>query len=80
MRAAVIRECGLRCCDPEHVKGSVIGVIDLDHVRELSDGGKPFDRANVLLRCRSCHSRKTKAIAAARMEADYWRRMAAEGH
>jgi 5-methylcytosine-specific restriction protein A len=30
-----------------------------DHVIELQDGGAPFDPANGLARCGSCHTRKT---------------------
>jgi 5-methylcytosine-specific restriction protein A len=32
-----------------------------DHIVELSDGGAPLDPANVMLRCPTCHGRKTAA-------------------
>jgi 5-methylcytosine-specific restriction protein A len=38
-----------------------------DHVVELRDGGAPFDRSNVMLRCGSSHTRKTIAERVARL-------------
>jgi len=72
-RAAVIRERGLRCEDKEHPPGQPITRLDLDHIVELSDGGAPLDRRNVILRCRSCHVRKTNQVKADRHEAEYWK-------
>ena len=50
------QECGARGC-------RVYG----DHVRELKDGGERLDPNNVLLRCASCHGRKTAAERARRL-------------
>jgi 5-methylcytosine-specific restriction enzyme A len=33
-----------------------------DHILELKDGGALLDEDNVLLRCGSCHGRKTAAV------------------
>ena len=59
--AAIIRERGRRCEDPacqspNHGAG---GKVYGDHVVELQDGGALLDPSNVMLRCASCHSRKT---------------------
>jgi len=43
------------CTDPDCGERRIFG----DHVVELQDGGAPLDPANVLLRCGSCHTRKT---------------------
>lgn len=79
LREAVIREVGYICQDKEHDARTTITVLDLDHIKEVSDGGAKFDRANVMLRCRSCHVRKTKAVAKARREREWWLARAAEG-
>jgi 5-methylcytosine-specific restriction endonuclease McrA len=50
--------------------------IDLDHERQLDDGGLPFDPNNVILLCRSCHVAKTHAEKRARMEREWWARQA----
>jgi len=42
-----------------------------DHIRELSDGGAPLDRANILLRGAACHGRKTAAERKRRATAIY---------
>lgn len=60
LRAQVIAIYGERCCDPHHDNTQPVTRIDLDHIKEVSDGGKPFDIGNVMLRCRRCHSIKTK--------------------
>ena len=39
----------------------------VDHIVELRDGGKPFDRAGLELLCPSHHVAKTAAARAARM-------------
>jgi 5-methylcytosine-specific restriction enzyme A len=39
-----------------------------DHIKELRDGGAPLDKANVMLRCGSCHGKKTAAARRARLE------------
>ena len=67
MLAYIIKARGRRCEDAEHDPSTPrIGVrIYGDHVRELRDGGAPLDPSNIMLRCASCHTRKT---AAARRE------------
>ena len=40
-----------------------------DHVHELKDGGAPLDEANIMLRCGSCHTRKTLEERAKRLAA-----------
>jgi 5-methylcytosine-specific restriction protein A len=40
-----------------------------DHIIELRDGGAPLDKTNVMLRCASCHTRKTAAERAKRLAA-----------
>jgi 5-methylcytosine-specific restriction enzyme A len=42
---------------------------DIDHIVPLSEGGAPFDRANVQGLCKPCHGRKTKADRARRRAA-----------
>jgi hypothetical protein len=67
--ASIIRQRGRRCEDPlcqtpNRAAGQrVYG----DHVVELKDGGALLDPKNVLLRCGSCHTRKTIAERAKRM-------------
>jgi 5-methylcytosine-specific restriction protein A len=73
-RAAVIRERGLRCQDKEHPPGQPVMTVDLDHIVELRDGGARLDRRNVMLRCRSCHVRKTQQARKDRLEREYWAR------
>ena len=58
--ARIIRVRGRRCEDPAHVglhdpKDRLFG----DHIVELRDGGELLDPSNVMLRCGSCHTRKT---------------------
>jgi 5-methylcytosine-specific restriction enzyme A len=65
----LIAERGRACQDPRckapHRRGiRVFG----DHIVELQDGGAPLDPDNVLLRCGSCHTRKTAAARAERMK------------
>ena len=38
-----------------------------DHVIEMRDGGAPFDKRNIMLRCGSSHTRKTAAERRRRM-------------
>ena len=45
---------GRRCEECDRAQCRIYG----DHIRELKDGGAPLDPANVLLRCRSCHTLK----------------------
>lgn len=66
--ASIIRIRGRRCEDPAHDPAQPRTGIRLfgDHIRELADDGAPLDPANVMLRCGSCHTRKTAAARAAR--------------
>lgn len=67
LMAEIIRERGRHCQDPDHQGPRVGGRIFGDHIVELKDGGAPFDKANILLRCGSCHTRKTVAQRAQRL-------------
>ncbi|MGE4044475.1 MAG: HNH endonuclease [Acetobacteraceae bacterium] len=64
-------ERGDRCEDPEHnpARPRAGGRIFGDHIQELKDGGAPLDKANILLRCGSCHTRKTAAARGLRLHA-----------
>ena len=71
----VVAERGEMCQDREHdPRVSRTEDIHLDHVVEVKDGGAKLDRANVLFRCRTCHSRKTKLAQADRDEREYYAR------
>lgn len=61
---------GRRCEDPAHDPSRPRDGIRVfgDHIRELADGGAPLDPRNILLRCGSCHSKKTAATRAARYQ------------
>ena len=67
---AIIRARGRICEDPDHDPDTprtghrIFG----DHIHELRDGGAMFDARNIMLRCGSCHSRKTAAERAKRMK------------
>jgi 5-methylcytosine-specific restriction enzyme A len=68
--AEIIRERGAKCEDlncrfPNRTGVRLFG----DHIVELADGGAPLDKANIMLRCGSCHTRKTNAERAKRMRA-----------
>lgn len=65
---AIIKKRGRRCEDPDHdpKQSRTDRRIYGDHIRELRDGGAPLDEANVMLRCASCHTRKTVAERAKR--------------
>ena len=66
--AEIIRERGARCEDPACRYPGRTGIrVFGDHVVELADGGAPLDKANVMLRCGSCHTRKTNTERARRM-------------
>lgn len=66
---SIIATRGRRCEDPAHDPARPRTGIRVfgDHIHELKDGGAPLDRANVMLRCGSCHTRKTARARAARM-------------
>jgi 5-methylcytosine-specific restriction protein A len=66
-RALVIGRAAGRCQDPNCVDPTRRGLRYADHVVELRDGGAPFDPANGMVRCASCHVRKTAAERAKRM-------------
>lgn len=40
-------------------KNRVTAACHVDHIVSISDGGNPFDLANLQALCASCHSRKT---------------------
>jgi 5-methylcytosine-specific restriction enzyme A len=66
---AIIRQRGRRCEDPQCTtqdRGAGRQIYG-DHIRELQDGGALLDPGNVLLRCASCHTRKTLAERTKRM-------------
>lgn len=67
-RAAVIARAGGRCqapnCKGRHFPGQRLFA---DHVRELRDGGAPFDVKNGQALCGAAHSAKTAQARAARM-------------
>ncbi len=67
LMAELFRERGYRCEDPTCKGGAPSRKIYGDHIVELRDGGAPLDKRNVLLRCASCHGRKTAAERAKRM-------------
>lgn len=59
------RERGDRCEDCGRTGTRIFG----DHIVERQDGGAVLDRANIRLRCGSCHGLKTAAERRKRMEA-----------
>jgi len=60
---AVVQERGNRCEDC----GRTGCRLFVDHVVELRDGGEPLDRANLRVRCGTCHGAKTAAERSRRM-------------
>jgi len=67
--AAIKRERGNACeeCGRSHDdKGKALRIIG-DHIKELKDGGAPFDRGNIKLMCLPCHNTKTAAERAKRL-------------
>ena len=69
LMADIIAERGPRCEDKACSRTTPPTRIYGDHIVELQDGGAPLDRRNVLLRCGSCHTRKTAETRAARTKA-----------
>jgi 5-methylcytosine-specific restriction enzyme A len=64
----IIATRGRRCQDP-HCETPNRGQgqrIYGDHVREIADGGALLDETNIMLRCASCHGRKTAEAKRAR--------------
>ena len=55
------KQRGNQCHDPDHPPGIPRGRgrIYGDHIVELNDGGTALDPSNIMLRCPSCHQRKT---------------------
>lgn len=78
-RALIIVERGERCEDKDHHSGTRIARLDLDHIVELQDGGAAFNPANVLLRCRACHGRKTAKAKKDRETREFWEQRAGWG-
>jgi hypothetical protein len=70
LMAQIIKVRGRRCEDPRHDPSRPRTGIRVfgDHIVELADGGSPLNPANVMLRCGSCHTRKTAVARAARMQ------------
>ena len=64
----IIRMRGRICQDPEHDASKPKSGIRIfgDHIIERRDGGAPLDAGKILLRCGSCHTRKTAVARAAR--------------
>jgi hypothetical protein len=58
-RGRVIARANGRCQDPQHQGSHGGGRLYADHIKELKDGGAPFDDSNGMARCASCHTRKT---------------------
>lgn len=66
----IIKARGRRCEDPDHDPAKPRTGIRIfgDHIRERKDGGAPLDPRNVMLRCGACHTRKTAAERAKRLQ------------
>jgi 5-methylcytosine-specific restriction protein A len=64
----LIKVRGRRCEDAEHDPSKPRDGVRIygDHVVELSDGGAKLDPRNILLRCATCHGRKTAQARADR--------------
>jgi 5-methylcytosine-specific restriction protein A len=67
-RKQVIMRAGGRCQDPQCLHPTRRpSRLFADHIVELRDNGAPFDPANGMVRCGSCHTRKTADARARRM-------------
>jgi hypothetical protein len=66
LMAEIVAERGRRCEDPQCRRATPPTRVFGDHIVELRDGGAPLDKRNVMLRCGSCHTRKTAEARAAR--------------
>ncbi len=70
--AFIKQKRGAYCQDANHPtgvprwKGRIYG----DHIVELKDGGVALDPRNIMLRCHSCHQRKTMQQRAVRYHGD----------
>src|ERR1700690_743170 len=49
-----------------------VSLVELDHIKEVKDGGAMFDPANLIFRCHHCHMRKTRAAAVDRKMMEFW--------
>lgn len=69
----IIAERGRRCEDPKHDASRPREGIRIfgDHIVEIRDGGAMLEPCNVMLRCGSCHSRKTAEMRARRSATRY---------
>ena len=56
VRRAALKRDRWRC-----VQCGKAGVLEVDHIVRLEDGGVEFDLANLQALCRSCHVSKTNA-------------------
>lgn len=66
----IIAERGRRCQDPDHDPTRPRTGVRIfgDHIREMRDAPHlALDKGNILLRCGSCHTRKTTAERARRL-------------
>lgn len=67
----IVAQRGRRCEDPACRSPWRTGIrVFADHIVELKDGGAPLDEGNILLRCGSCHTRKTAAERRRRQAAE----------
>lgn len=56
IRARKLRETPLcEYCEPDKRRPAR----EVDHFKAISDGGAPYDMANLRSACKSCHSQKT---------------------
>ena len=62
-RARVIRRDGGKCvnCGTPYVPADDTTKLEVDHIREIQDGGIEFDLTNLRTLCHACHSTKTAA-------------------
>ena len=56
VRWAALKRDGWRC-----VKCGKAGVLEVDHILRIEDGGPEYDLANCQSLCRGCHVSKTSA-------------------
>ena len=62
LREFCLARAGYRC-EAEFCKSPNRGAgmkLEVDHIREISDGGAPLDPANCRVNCVSCHRKKTE--------------------
>jgi hypothetical protein len=58
----IVKQRGRKCEDTQCLYPWRTGIrVFGDHIVELKDGGAPLDESNIMLRCGSCHTRKTAA-------------------